>query len=129
MSKFKIFKTTEPVTHIDVNNMITGATVEGIVFMHLGGRALVIQPDNAEVRCTYFYLDENNCILPIKDNGTKVVPGEIAKQYSAALGNGSSSTDVFDHLNKDVDGFAISEFAKTFNIDESKIVEHIPEEE
>lgn len=114
-----ILRTKVQVTHIDVENMPIGATNQGIVEMHLGGRLFVSQPDgSSEVQIEYRYVDSQGRILPTSDGGKKVISGDVSA-ISQSLGN--TGVSFVDHFNADVSAFAISEFAARFGLEVSDI--------
>jgi len=127
------FRTKNPVTHIDVttlqaNGGLANGTVptkQGIVTMTVGGYLFVDNGNgNQKIEAAYQYADGDGNILPTSNNNKLELDsakvGSI-DAISASLGNSGASFS--EHFRADVKSYAMSEFAKVFNVDISDIEE------
>jgi hypothetical protein len=118
-------QTKNPVTHIDVDNLVVGGTLSTQVKLIVGAYALVVTPTengvSERIEVAYEYRDGNDNALPTSDNNTfRIIEG--LKATSQGI-NGSLPADdnIVDRLANEVEAMAKIKLAERFGIDVADI--------
>ena len=123
------YRTTNPVTHLDVTKMIEGGTTTGVVSLLIGSHNIVNKqkPDmsgyDSIVEVAYEYNDENGNVLPTNDGGVfRVLAG--VKELSQSINSSLPSDDnIIDRLLNEVKVIAAKKLADRFGLEISDVEE------
>lgn len=115
-------ETINDVSHVDLNNLVTGGSVTGRVEMQLGARVLHTNPDGSTmVRVQYGYFDNSGNQLPTKDGGIFELTEGVKALSQSINGELSSHDNIVDQFNEEVAILAKSKFAEAFGTTVSNI--------
>lgn len=121
-----VLKTKNAVTHIDVDNMVTGGTKSGVVTLTVYAYGMVMTTDNDGneshiFEAAYSYTDNNGKSLPTGNGNKFEIKSGLMDASRSINGAVGAEDNIVDRMTMEVTEFAKAQFASRFGIDVSEI--------
>lgn len=127
-----ILQTKNPINHLDLAQIATGGTRQGVVKMVIGSRNFIVEQVSEneffrKVEVAFVYLDDENKVLPITTKNVFVVEDtednkSLVNDSIIDLADTLETSKNFSELyDKTILSFAKQEFANRYNITSEEI--------
>ena len=127
-----ILQTKNPINHLDLSQIATGGTRQGVVKMVIGSRNFIVEQVSEnkffrKVEVAFVYLDDENKVLPITTKNVFVVEDtednkSLVNDSIIDLADTLETSKNFSELyDKTILSFAKREFANRYNITSKEI--------